>query len=243
MNIIGDIIIGDILHLIEKSPADSAAIALITLSAIRRCDKNFFKGITIFSWLLLIGAALAAFPVFVIFMVTGGDLRLLSAGQVGGSADQIALVFDFLIPCFLVVLPSLLRPRLPWGSDPDRTDVQELVPTWLAISAAAATAGLVITLHFVKGGQLANMRPTLVIAAIVGFVFLVFPLYSLLARACWQRGYRMVFSGRARVGREQGAAWNFVWKAIRPTWRPSAPVMTPSLPPTAGEDPAPPHAA
>ena len=126
MNIIGDIIIGDILHLIEKSPADSAAIALITLSAIRRCDKNFFKGITIFSWLLLIGAALAAFPVFVIFMVTGGDLRLLSAGQVGGSADQIALVFDFLIPCFLVVLPSLLRPRLPWGSDPDRTDVQEL---------------------------------------------------------------------------------------------------------------------
>ncbi len=204
--------IGDILHFIER-PADSAAIVLIALAAIRGSDKNPWRGIQVFLWLLVIGAALAAVPVAVVFMATGGDLRLLSVGQVGGSADHIALVFDFLIPCFLVVLPSLIRPRLPWESA--RTDVQELVPTWLAILAAAATAGLVITLHFVKGGQLANMRSTLVIAAIVGVVFLVFPLYSLLARACWQRGYLMVFFDWARWGREQREAWNCVWKAIR----------------------------
>ena len=150
--------------------------------------RQFF---TIFLPLLLFGAFLAVVPVFVVFLVTNGDTRLLNLGLVGGGADQLALCIDFLIPGLLIGLPSLLRRRLTWTDAPP--DVQALLPTWLAIFAAAATAGLVSTLHFVKGGQLANMRPTLVIAAITAVVFLVFPFYSLLARACWQRGYRMVF--------------------------------------------------
>ena len=118
----------------------------------------------------------------------------------------------FLIPGLLIGLPSLLRRRLTWTDAPP--DVQALLPTWLAIFAAAATAGLVSTLHFVKGGQLANMRPTLVIAAITAVVFLVFPFYSLLARACWQRGYRMVFFDPAQWWEEQTYAGAVIWQAI-----------------------------
>lgn len=173
--------------------------------------RQFFK---ILAFLLVPGAILAAIPASVIFLVTNGDIGLLNVGLVGGWADRIVVGFDFLIPCFLIVVPSLLRRRLAW--DQSRPDVQALLPTWLAIYAAAATVGLVITLHFVKGGQLANMPPTLVMAAIVGIVFLLFPFYSLLARACWQRGYLMAFFGWARWCSEQRAAWNVVWTAIRP---------------------------
>lgn len=82
--------------------------------------------------------------------------------------------------------------------------------------AAVATIGLVSTLHFVKGGQLANMRPTLVMAATVGIVSLILPLYGLLVRACWQHGYWLGFFQPPQWWRDQKTAWNVVWNAIRP---------------------------
>jgi len=81
--------------------------------------------------------------------------------------------------------------------------------------AAAATIGLVSTLHFVEGGQLAKMRPTLVIAATVGVVSLILPLYALLVRACWQHGYWLGFDKPPQWWRDQKTAWNVVWNAIR----------------------------
>jgi len=62
--------------------------------------------------------------------------------------------FDFLIPVFLIVVPSLLRQRVPWGSRGPA--MQALLTAWFAIFAAAATVGLVSMLHFVEGGQLAD---------------------------------------------------------------------------------------
>lgn len=193
-----------------QRPAAWAAIVLAAVSMV--LAHNIRQFFTIFLPLLLFGAFLALVPVFVVFLVTNGDTRLLNLGLVGGGADQLALCFDFLIPGLLIGLPSLLRRRLTWTDAPP--DVQALLPTWLAIFAAAATAGLVSTLHFVKGGQLANMRPTLVIAAITAVVFLVFPFYSLLARACWQRGYRMVFFDPAQWWEEQTYAGAVIWQAI-----------------------------
>ena len=59
------------------------------------------------------------------------------------------------------------------------------------------------------------MRPTLVIAAVVGVVSLLLPLYSLLVRACWQRGYSLGFLDPPQWWTEQKAAWSVVRNAIR----------------------------
>ena len=202
-------IIGDILRFIGERPAEVAAISLIIFFSSWKA-ANVLQGFRIFIFLVLFGAVLATVPASVVFLVTNGDITVLNPGQVGGWADRIAVGCDFLIPCFLIVVPSLLHQRLPWRQS--LTDVQALLPTWLAISAAAATVGLVTALHFVKGGQLASMRPTIVIAAIVGVVFLIVPLYSALAEACWQCGYRRVFSD---WWMRQRAAWSFVWHTVR----------------------------
>jgi len=79
--------------------------------------------------------------VSVVFLVTNGDLSLLNLGRVGGWADRAAIGFDFLIPVFLIVMPSLLRQRVPWGSRGPA--VPALLTAWFAIFAAAATVGLV----------------------------------------------------------------------------------------------------
>jgi hypothetical protein len=185
---------------------------LIITFSIWKAD-TFFQGVKIAFFLAAIGAFLAAVPVFVVFLATNGDLSLLNVGRVGGWADRAAIGCDFLIPVFLIVVPSLLRRRIPWGSSGPA--VQALLTTWFAMFAAAATVGLVSTLHFVEGGQLANMRPTLVIAATVGIVSLMLPLYGLLVRACWQHGYWLGFFQPPQWWRDQKAAWNVVWDAIR----------------------------
>ena len=215
MNIIGDILqfFGDIAQFSYARLAPLVAIILIIIFSTWKA-RNVFQGIQISFFLIAFGAFLAAVPVFVIFVVTNGDLGVLNVGRVGGWADRVAIGFDFLIPVFLIVVPSLLRQRVPWGS-PGRA-VQALLTTWFAMFAAAATVGLVSTLHFVEGGQLANMRPTLVIAATVGIVSLILPLYGLLVRACWQHGYWLGFFQPPQWWRDQKTAWNVVWNAIRP---------------------------
>ena len=155
----------------------------------------------------------AAVPAFVLFLVTNGDLSLFNVGRPGGWADRAAVGWDILILVFLIVVPNMLRRRVPWGSPGPA--VQALLTTWFALFAAAATIGLVGTLHFVEGGQLAKMRPTLVIAATVGAVSLILPLYALLVRACWQHGYGLGFFQPPQWWKDQKMAWNVVWKAIR----------------------------
>lgn len=204
-------IIGEILHFIGERPAEAVAIGLIIVFSSWKAD-NPLQGVRIFLFLVLFGAFLAAIPVCVVFLATNGDLSLLNVGRVGGWADRAAIGCDFLIPVFLIVVPSLLRKRLAWDSA--GTAVQALLPTWLAMLAAAATVGLVSTLHFVKGGQLANMRPTLVIVAIVGIVALILPLYSLLARECWQHGYWLGFFDPPQWWKEQGAVLDAVRNAF-----------------------------
>jgi len=145
--------------------------------------------------------------------VTNGDLSLFNVGRPGGWADRAAVGWDILILVFLIVVPNMLRRRVPWGSPGPA--VQALLTTWFALFAAAATIGLVGTLHFVEGGQLAKMRPTLVIAATVGAVSLILPLYALLVRACWQHGYGLGFFQPPQWWKDQKMAWNVVWKAIR----------------------------
>lgn len=205
-------IIGNILQFFGARLAPFAAISLIVIFSWRKADGPF-QGLRIFVVLAVFGALLAAIPVFVLFLATNGDLSVLNVGRVGGWADRAAIGCDFLIPVFLIVAPSLLRRRVPWDSPGPA--VQALLTAWFAIFAAAATIGLVSTLHFVEGGQLANMRPTLVIVATVGIVSLLLPLYGLLVRACWQHGYWLGFYQPPQWWRDQKTAWNVVWSAIR----------------------------
>src|SRR5262249_40714475 len=206
-------IIGNILQFSYARLAPLVAIVLIIIFSAWKA-RNFFQGIKISFFLIAFGAFLAAVPVFVVFVVTSGDLGVLNVGRVGGLADRVAIGFDFLIPVFLIVVPSLLRQRVPWGSPGPA--LQALLTTWFGMFAAAATVGLVGTLHFVEGGQLAKMRPTLVIAATVGIVSLILPLYGLLVRACWQHGYWLGFFQPPQWWKEQKTAWNVVWNAIKP---------------------------
>ena len=206
-------IFGNILQFFGARGAELVAIGLIFFFSWRKAD-TFFPRIKIFFFLAVFAAFLAAVPVFVVFLVTNGDLSLFNVGRPGGWADRAAIGCDFLILVFLIVVPSLLRHRVPWDSPGPA--VQALLTTWFALFAAAATVGLVCTLHFVKGGQLANMRPTLVIAATVGIVSLILPLYVLLVRACWQHGYWLGFYRPPQWWRDQKMAWNVVWNAIRP---------------------------
>jgi hypothetical protein len=206
-------IIGNILQFFGARLALLVAISLIIAFSAWKAD-TFFRGVKLVFLLVTFGAFLATVPVFVVFLVTNGDLSLLNLGRVGGWADRAAIGCDFLIPVFLIVVPSLLRHRIPWDSPGPA--VRTLLTTWFAIFAAAATVGLVSTLHFVKGGQLANMRPTLVIAATVGIVSLILPLYGLLVRACWQHGYWLGFFQPPQWWSDQKTAWNIVWNAIRP---------------------------
>jgi len=203
--------VGNVLQFFGARSAEFVAIGLIFFFSWRKAD-TFPLRIKIF-FLAVLGAFLAAIPVFVLFLVTNGDLSLFNVGRPGGWADRAALGCDFLIPVFLIVMPSLLRHRVPWGSPGPA--VQALLATWFAMFAAAATIGLVSTLHFVEGGQLAKMRPTLVIAATVGVVSLILPLYALLVRACWQHGYGLGFFQPPQWWRDQKMAWNVVWNAIR----------------------------
>jgi hypothetical protein len=205
-------ITGNILQFFGARLALIVAITLIIAFSSWKAH-TFFQGVKIAFFLATFGAFLAMIPAFVVFLVTNGDLSLLNVGRVGGWADRTALGCDFLIPVFLIVVPSLLRRRVPWGS-PGPT-VQALLTTWFAMLAAVATFGLVSTLHFVKGGQLANMRPTLVIAATVGIVSLMLPLYALLVRACWQHGYWLGFFHPPQWWKDQKTAWNIVWDATR----------------------------
>jgi hypothetical protein len=205
--------IGNILQFFGARTALIVAISLIIAFSIWKAE-TILQGIRISCILVVFGGFLAAVPVFVVFLVTNGDVSLLNLGRVGGWADRAAIGFDFLIPVFLIVVPSLLRQRVPWGSRGPA--VQALLTAWFAIFAAAATVGLVSMLHFVQGGQLANMRPTLVMAATVGIVSLILPLYGLLIRACWQHGYWLGFYQPPQWWRDQKAAWTVLWSAIRP---------------------------
>ncbi len=206
-------VFGNIMQFVGARSTELAAIGSIIFFSMRKAD-SLFRRIKIFFLLAVFGVLLAAVPVSVVFLVTNGDLRLLNVGRVGGWADRGAICCDILIPVFLIVVPSLLRQRVPWGSQVPA--VQALLTTWFALFAAAATVGLVSTLHFVEGGQLANMRPTLVMAATVGVVSLILPLYILLVRACWQHGYWLGFYQPPQWWTDQKTAWNVVWNAIRP---------------------------
>lgn len=205
-------VIGNIGQFFGARLVPLVAVSLIIGFSWQKAD-TFFQGVRIAIFLAVFGMFLAAVPVFVVFLVTNGDLTLLNVGRVGGWADRAAIGCDFLIPVFLIVVPSLLRRWVPWGSL--GSAVQALLTTWFALFAAAATVGLVSTLHFVEGGQLAKMRPTLVIAATVGIVSLILPLYALLVRACWQHGYWLGFFHPPQWWRDQKTAWNAVWNAIR----------------------------
>lgn len=206
-------IIGNIVQFFAARPVPLVAVFLIIIFSCWKAP-TIFQGIKIAFFLAAFGAFLAAVPVCVVFLVTNGDLTLLNVGRVGGWADRLAIGFDFLIPVFLILVPSLLRQRVPWGSPGPA--MQALLTTWFALLAAAATIGLVSTLHFVKGGQLANMRPTLVIAATVGIVSLILPLYGLLVRACWQHGYWLGFYQPPQWWRNQKTAWKVLRNAVRP---------------------------
>src|SRR5260370_11664898 len=152
------------------------------LVATRKISHGARQFAGVFVFLSVVTVLIAAIPLLVILLVSSGAIDILNLRWVGGWADRLALVFDFLIPCFLVFLPQLLRRKLTWEDldGNDSANVRTLLPTWLAFLAAMATAGLIFTLHFIKGGQLPRLNPWLAVSPSIAIVTLPIPLSILL---------------------------------------------------------------
>jgi len=146
-------IVGNIGQFFGARLAEFLTLGLIIVFSWRK-GKTFPLRIKIFFRCLFLAVPfflVAAVPAFVLFLVTNGDLSLFNVGRPGGWADRAALGWDFLILVFLIVVPNLLRHRIPWGSPGPA--VQALLTTWFALFAAAATIGLVSTLHLLREGS------------------------------------------------------------------------------------------
>ena len=227
-----------VLHVLQHffgSPSVWAAIIAVVAAA-QKVSDNWRQLIKLLLLVLPTGVLLASVPLLVILLASNGSINVLDLHWSSGWADQLALAFDFLIPCFLVFLPQLIRRRMQWHqcapSDPGLPNLQNLLPTWLAVLASLATAGLIFTLHFARGGQLASQTPAVVIAASIGIVLLLLPFYSLLARASWERKYTEVFNPVQWV-REQRSPWKAMWNLL--TVPPAPPAAPPAEEPVKAE--------
>jgi len=169
-------------------------VAVVCLSALA-FRASHLRGISftkIFFPTLFLAFIAGLVPLLAILMVSNGAVNILDLRWAGGWADMWALTCDFLIACFLVVLPHSLHKGLI-SRQAHLTDVEKenlaLLPNWLATAAGAATFALIFTLHFIKGGQLTHFNLWLVVAAGIGIVTLLLPFYGALARACLLRGF------------------------------------------------------
>jgi hypothetical protein len=144
------------------------------------------------TWLLILlfMGFIFLFPPFVIFLATNGNGVLFPASQNLGIIVCSALLLGS-IPFLLVGLPEMLRRRLPWdpASDSDQASdsAKKVLLSWLAVTAALATALYVLLLHFFNG-PLASVPIGPMCAALLAALALLTPFYKLIAAACLERG-------------------------------------------------------
>jgi hypothetical protein len=202
-------------HLLDGPSFWVASAGAVAIGGIIASDRR--QLVRILLLFLVFGLLLASVPLLIILLISNGAINVLDLRWSNGWADQLALAFDFLIPVFLVVLPQLIRRRMKWSecaaAGEGAPNLQALLPTWLAALAAASTAALISTLHFAKGGQLSHQHPAVVVAGSIGIMLLLMPIYSLLARANWERKLYEVFNP-LRWTREQRAAWTAMWQIL-----------------------------
>ena len=209
-----------LLHITDR-PSELLAILSIFIAA-KTISSSIPRFLGLFFFLIVVTVFLAGIPLVIILLVSNGKIDILNLRWVGGWADRLALVCDFLIPCFLIFLPQLLRRKLPWENlkKNDPGNLPALLPTWLAFYSGMATAFLIFSLHFIKRGQLAHLKPAVVCAACVGIVTILMPFYSLLARACWQCDFKIAFNP-VRWLQKQWQIWCVICAILR-TPKPNA---------------------
>lgn len=176
----------------------------------KKLDRQFRGYLAAFTLSVVI---LAGIP-FVVILNAGNGINILKIRYVQGWADPVAVLSDIAIPFFLVGFPWLLSGERSWEKDNEKTI--QVLSAWLTAFAAAATAVFILALHFLKGGQLAKLNITLVLAACLATVTLVMPAYTPLARACLQRKLNL-----KQWWTDQSKAWRNVWRVIQSWGGPS----------------------
>jgi hypothetical protein len=104
-----------------------------------------------------------------------------------GDAEGVLLLS---VPCFLVVVPEILRRKPRWKCAPN--DLRKALPGWLAAIAAAATGGYGFLLHL-RGGPLYHPAPGTLSVAILFAVALLVPFYKFVAQGVLERGVSKFF--------------------------------------------------
>lgn len=154
-----------------------------------KATDGFVSFVKLFFPMLFLAFIIGVVPLLAILMVSAGAVDMLDLRWAHGWADMWALMCDFLIACFLVLLPHVLHKTKESRQIAVDDEKTMALATWLATAAAAATFALIFTLHFIKGGQLTQFNLWLVVGAGIGIVTLLLPFYSGLARACLHYGF------------------------------------------------------
>ncbi len=143
---------------------------------------------------MLLADALYGGGRFLAFMISNGDGKtfhdtyafITHPSGFFGDAEGVLLLS---VPCFLVVVPEILRRKPRWKC---ACDLRKALPGWLAAIAAAATGGYGFLLHL-RGGPLYHPAPGTLSVAILFAVALLVPFYKVVAKGVLERGVSKFF--------------------------------------------------
>ncbi len=135
---------------------------------------------------------------FLVFLVSGGDtaaynlaepISIVKAGWVGYfQSFAIDMIF-----VFLVAVPQLAYRIVPWNEASD--EFKNHMTRWLGAGAAALT-GIAAALFYINNGPLAQVKPGVLVVAILFAVALLVPIYRVVTIACWRWGLLELISLR-----------------------------------------------
>jgi hypothetical protein len=131
---------------------------------------------------------------------TAGFLAFLTSGGNGsinfGRAGVPGSIAAYVVFATLVLLVWVPQVFFTIQLDiKDTGDAQSVLLSLITATACGLTATYLVLLHF-SGGPLRRIPPGPLVAATIGIIVIVAPLYRALARVCWQRGLGGVFSLR-----------------------------------------------
>jgi hypothetical protein len=137
-------------------------------------------------------AAIGEIAGFLAFLTSGGN------GSINfGRTDVFGSIAAYVVLAMFVVLVWVPQVFLTIQLDIKGTgDAQRVLLSLITATACGLTATYLVLLHISGGGPLRRIPPGPLVAAIIGIIVIVAPLYRALARVCWQRGLGGVFGLR-----------------------------------------------
>jgi hypothetical protein len=141
---------------------------------------------------IIVLAAIAGTSWFLAFLTSGGSHVNVSFG----SANVIGAIEAYVVLATFVLLVWVPQVFFTIQLDIKGTgDAQPVLLSLITAIACSLTVTYLVLLHF-SGGTLRRIPPGPLVAAIIGIIVIVAPLYRALARVCWQRGLGGVFGLR-----------------------------------------------